>query len=186
MTISPKYLSLLVGLWEQLFKIGALISRLKLSRDSGFSSKIKTITPNSVRLDTLQGSRVWGGGGSRGILPRKKLGIWGLQTAGNAVKLSILASPCYFCIILNILRSHQADLFGSWGGGGGGLTAVIQQQKKTDYYWWMSYSYSLFAHASMHTVYVSVYELSGLFLRDLRLLCSGLVKLSYKSARTVL
>ena len=121
MTISPKYLSLLVGLWEQLFKIGVLISRLKLSRDSGFSSKIETITPNSVRLDTLQGSRVWGGGGeSRGILPRKKLGIWGFQTAGNALKLSILASPCYFCIILNILRSHQADLFGSWGGGGGG------------------------------------------------------------------
>ena len=38
------------------------MSRLKLSRDSGFSSKIGTIAPNSGRLDTLQG--LWGGGGS--------------------------------------------------------------------------------------------------------------------------
>ena len=36
------------------------------------------------------------------------------------MKLSILLSPHYFSIILNLLRSHQADLFGSWGGGGGG------------------------------------------------------------------
>ena len=50
------------------------------------------------------------------MLPgKKKIEIWGLQTAGNALNLSILPSPCYFCIILNILRSHQADLFGSWG-----------------------------------------------------------------------
>ena len=58
--------------------------------------------------------------GSRGILPWKKEEIWSIQTAENALKLSILPSPCYFCIILNILRSHQADLFGSWGVGGGG------------------------------------------------------------------
>ena len=45
------------------------------------------------------------------MLPRKKLEIWGLQTAWNALKMSILPSPCYFCIILNILQSHQADLF---------------------------------------------------------------------------
>ena len=31
------------------------MSRLKLSRDSGFSSKIGTIPPNSGHLDTLQG-----------------------------------------------------------------------------------------------------------------------------------
>ena len=55
MTILPKYVSLLVGLWELLFKIGILVSRLKLSRDSGFSSKIDTIPPNSGRLDSLQG-----------------------------------------------------------------------------------------------------------------------------------
>ena len=55
MTILPKYVSLLVGLWELLFKIGILVSRLKLSRDSGFSSKIETIPPNSGRLDSLQG-----------------------------------------------------------------------------------------------------------------------------------
>ena len=49
------------------------------------------------------------------MLPRKKIEICGLQTAGKAFRLSILASPRYFCIILNLLRSHQADLFGSWG-----------------------------------------------------------------------
>ena len=48
-------ISLLVGLWELLFRIGILVSRLKLSRDSVFSSKIETIPPNSRRLDTLQG-----------------------------------------------------------------------------------------------------------------------------------
>ena len=53
-----KYISLLVGLWELLFKIAILVSRLKLSRDSGFSSKIETIPPNSRCLDILQG--FWG------------------------------------------------------------------------------------------------------------------------------
>ena len=54
------------------------------------------------------------------MLSRKKLEICGLQTAGNAFKLSILTPPRYFCIILNLLRSHQEDIFGSLGGGGGG------------------------------------------------------------------
>ena len=51
--------------------------RLKLSRDSGFSSKIGTIPPNSGRLDTLQGFFFWGGGGrgSRGMFSRKKFEI---------------------------------------------------------------------------------------------------------------
>ena len=40
--------------------------RLKLSRDSGFSSKIGTIPPNSGRLDTLQGVFLGGGVGGRG------------------------------------------------------------------------------------------------------------------------
>ena len=55
MTILPKNISLLIGLQELLFKIGIPVSWLKLSRDSGFSSKIGTIPPNSGRLDTLQG-----------------------------------------------------------------------------------------------------------------------------------
>ena len=45
--------------------------RLKLSRDSGFSSKIGTIPPNLGRLDTLQGFFL-GGEGAGGMLPRKK------------------------------------------------------------------------------------------------------------------
>ena len=55
MTILPNCVFLLVGLLELLFKIGILVSRLKLSRDSGYSSKIGTIPPNSGRLGTLQG-----------------------------------------------------------------------------------------------------------------------------------
>ena len=88
--------------------------RLKSSRDSGFSSKIGTIPSNSGRLDTLQGffEEV------RGHTPPKKLKfeIFKLLEL-NALKLSILPSPRYFCIILNLLRSHQVDHFGSWGGG---------------------------------------------------------------------
>ena len=53
------------------------------------------------------------------MLPWKKIEIWDLQTAGNAFKLLILPPPRCFCIISNLLLSHQADFFGSWGGGGG-------------------------------------------------------------------
>ena len=44
------------------------MSRLKLSRDSGFSSEIGTTPPNSGHLDTLQGfgGFFWGGGGYGG------------------------------------------------------------------------------------------------------------------------
>ena len=51
------------------------------------------------------------------MLPRKKLEIWALQTAGNALKLLILPSPCYFCIILNILH-HIRRTFLAPGEGG--------------------------------------------------------------------
>ena len=72
MTILPKSVYfLLVSLWELLFKIGILVSRLKLSRDSGFSSKIETIPPSSGRLDTPQGVFFGGGGGSEHALPEK-------------------------------------------------------------------------------------------------------------------
>ena len=57
------------------------------------------------------------------MLSRKKLDIRGLQTAGNAFQLSILTPRRYFCFILNLLPSHQADLFGSLGGGEGSACA---------------------------------------------------------------
>ena len=47
------------------------------------------------------------------MLPQKKLEIWGLQTAGNALKLSILPSPCYKHFTI-----PSGGPFGSWGGGG--------------------------------------------------------------------
>ena len=47
------------------------MSRLKLSRDSGYSSKIGTIPSNSGRLDTLQEFS----GGPGACFPGKKLEI---------------------------------------------------------------------------------------------------------------
>ena len=46
------------------------MSRLKLSRDLRFSSKIGTIPPNLGRLDTLQGF-LGGERGVGGMLPQK-------------------------------------------------------------------------------------------------------------------
>ena len=94
-------------------KLGYSCPDLKSSRDSGFSSKIWTIPPTSGLLDTLRGFLRGPGPCSLG---KKKIETRGLQNAGNALKLSIIPSPRYFCNILNILRPHQADLFGSWGG----------------------------------------------------------------------
>ena len=51
-----------------------------------------------------------------------------LQTAGNALKMLISPSLCYFCIILNILRSHKADLFGYWGGGRGAVLYPLMRK----------------------------------------------------------
>ena len=49
------------------------MSRLKLSRDSGFSSKIGTISPNSGRLSLCKG--FWGGEGVQGHAPPEKIEI---------------------------------------------------------------------------------------------------------------
>ena len=77
------------------------MSRLKLSRDSGFSeSKIRTISPKSARLNTLEGFL----GSPGACFPGKNSEIWVPQTAVNALKLSILLSPRYFCIIFRIHR----------------------------------------------------------------------------------
>ena len=48
------------------------------------------------------------------MLLRKHFKIYDLQIAGNALKLLITT---LFCIILNLLQSHQADHFCSPGYG---------------------------------------------------------------------
>ena len=55
--------------------------RLKLSRDSGFSSKIGAIPPNLGRLDTLQEFFLGGGGGPGACSPGKnsKFEVFKLQ-----------------------------------------------------------------------------------------------------------
>ena len=66
--------------------------RLKSSRDSRFSSKMGTIPP--IKFETVgHSARVLSRSG--GMLLRKKLKICGLQTAGNALKLSCLPLPRY-------------------------------------------------------------------------------------------
>ena len=81
-------------------------ARVPTEDESVLSSKIGTIPPNSGRLDTVR---------SGGMLPRRKLEICGLQTAGDALKLSILPSPCYFCIKYFTIPSGGP--FWLFGGG---------------------------------------------------------------------
>ena len=59
------------------------------------------------------------------MLPQKHFEIFDSQIAGNALELSILLPPRLFYIILNLVRSHRADL--SWllgGEGGAGVRCV--------------------------------------------------------------
>ena len=53
-------------------------TRVPTGVESGFSSKIGTIPPNSGQLETLQG--FWG---VQWHAPPEKIENWGLQTAGN-------------------------------------------------------------------------------------------------------
>ena len=90
------------------------MSRLKLSRDSGFSSKIGTIPPNSGHLDTLQGFFLGGGGG---MLPRKKIRNLGSSNCWKCIEIVNLTITLLFLYHFKYFTSHQAYLFGSWGGG---------------------------------------------------------------------
>ena len=116
MTILPKYVSLLVGLWELLFKIGILVSRLKLSRDSGFSSKIDTIPPNSGRLDSLQGFL----GGPGDVSPEK---IRNLRSSNcwkctEMVNLTVTVLFLYHFKYFTISSGGPFFVLGGRGGGG--------------------------------------------------------------------
>ena len=61
-------------------------------------------------------------GDPRACSPANIFETYGPQTAGDALKLSTYHLKL-FCITLNLLRSHQEDLFGSWGWGEGGACA---------------------------------------------------------------
>ena len=108
-----KCISLLVGLWELLFKIGILVSRLKLSRDSEFSSKIETIPPNSQRLDTLQGFFGVPGHAS----PEK---IWTLRSSNCWICIEIvnLTITVLFLYHFKYFTIPSGEPFWLWGGGG--------------------------------------------------------------------
>ena len=53
------------------------------------------------------------------MLPQKHFEIFDSQIARNALELSILLPPRLLYIILNLVRSHRADLSWLLGGGGG-------------------------------------------------------------------
>ena len=96
------------------------MSRLKLSRDSGFSSKIGTIPPNSGRLDTLQGLL----GGPGACSPGKKFRNLRFSNCWKCIKIVNPTITTLFLYHFKYLRSHQADLFGSWGVRGCGGAGV--------------------------------------------------------------
>ena len=61
--------------------------------------------------------RVFGGPGA--CSPGKKLEIWGLQTAGNELKLSMLPSLCYILYHFKYFTIRSGGPFWLLGGGGG-------------------------------------------------------------------
>ena len=132
------HLDIQVKLWQTLWQFYQNIFLSSLASESCYSksgysfpdwswvgirdSQVKSRQSRLIRDAWTLCEGFFGGEVSGDASQEKITEIWGLQTAGNALKLSILPSPCYFSIILNILRSHQADLFsslGGWGGGGG-------------------------------------------------------------------
>ena len=48
------------------------------------------------------------------------------ETASNCWKCIEIVNHTITTLFLYLLRSHQADLFGSWGGGGGGRGHGVQ------------------------------------------------------------
>ena len=66
----------------------------------GFSSKIVMFSSSSGRFDALPG---FFSGGPGGVLPQKKnrKSRSSTETAGKALRLSILAPPIYFCYLFS-------------------------------------------------------------------------------------
>ena len=89
---------------------------------------------NSGRFDTLLGF-LGCAGVCGGVLPRKKKEIEVFQTAGKALRLSILTPPIYFCYLC-FFKSFTVPLGGPFfalflGGGGGGVRAGLGQHDMT-------------------------------------------------------
>ena len=87
---------------KMIFKIGKLVSWLKSSRASWFLSKIGTKSNGWTLCKVLRGVG--------GMLPRKSRS----SNYWKCIEIVNSTTTTLFCIILNLLRSNQADLFGSW------------------------------------------------------------------------
>ena len=98
------------------------MSRLKLSWDSGFSSKIGTIPPNSGRLDTLQGffygEGGGGGGGVRGHASPKKIRNLRSSTCWKCTDIVNLTITLLFLYHLKYFTIPSGGPFWLLGGGG--------------------------------------------------------------------
>ena len=102
------------------------MSRLKLNRDSGFASKIGTeFCLNRDGWKLCKGFRE-----VRWHAYPEKIRNLSSSNCWKCIEIVNLTITTLFCIILNLLRSHQADLFGSGGGGvgeGGILVELLVQ-----------------------------------------------------------
>ena len=91
------------------------MSRLKLSWDSGFSSKIGTMPPSSGRLDTLQG--VFFGGGGRGHVPPEKIRNLRSSNCWKCIEIVNLTITLLFLYHLKYFTISSGGPFWLLGGG---------------------------------------------------------------------
>ena len=89
---------------KDVIQIGILVSRLNVSRDSGFSSKIGTIPPNAGRLDTLQGFL----GGPGACSPVKIINL----RSPNCCKCIEIANPTITVLFLYHFKYYMIPLGG--------------------------------------------------------------------------
>ena len=92
------------------------MSRLKLSRDSGFSSQIGTIPPNSGRLDTLQGF-FFGGGGVRGHASPEKIRNLRSSNCWKCIEIANLTITLLYLYDFKSFTIQSGGPFWLLGGG---------------------------------------------------------------------
>ena len=101
------------------------MSRLRSSRDS--DSQVKSGCSHLIRDSLTPYLGFWGVRGRASPEKKKKIEVF--QTAGKALRLSILTPPIYFCYLC-FFKSFTVPLGGPFfalfffgGGGGGGRRA---------------------------------------------------------------
>ena len=70
-----------------------------------------------IRHASTEDTRV--SGGSVGMIPQKNFELLRTSTVWKYIEIVNSTVTTLFCILLNLLRSHQQSCFGSWGWGWG-------------------------------------------------------------------